>query len=63
MALPQDIAPVNSTLMDTLARSSEMDWIETSPDMAWVKILWLGPESGHWAVLLKIGRASCRERV
>ena len=48
-----DIAPVNSTLMDSLARSAEMDWIETSPDMAWVKILWLGPESGRWAVLLK----------
>ena len=53
MPLPQDIAPVNSTLMDSLARSAEMDWIETSPDMAWVKILWLGPESGRWAVLLK----------
>ncbi len=53
MALPQDISPVNSELMDTLARSAEMDWIETSPGMAYTKILWLSPESGRWAVLLK----------
>ena len=33
MALPQDIAPVNSELMDSLARTSEMEWIETAPGM------------------------------
>ncbi len=53
MALPQDISPVNSELMDTLARSSDMDWIETVPGEAYVKILWVAPESGRWAVLLK----------
>lgn len=53
MALPQDIAPVNSELMDSLARTSEMDWIETVKGQAWMKILWLGPETGRWAVLLK----------
>ncbi len=53
MPLPQDISPVNSELIDTLARSSEMDWIETTPGKAYMKILWLGPESGRWAVLLK----------
>ncbi len=53
MALPQDISPVNSELMDTLARSAEMDWIETSPGKAHIKVLWLGPETGRWAVLLK----------
>lgn len=53
MALPQEIAPVNSELMDSLARTSEMDWIETVKGMAWMKILWLGPETGRWAVLLK----------
>lgn len=53
MALPQDISPVNSELMDTLARSAEMDWIETSPGQAYLKVLWLGPETGRWAVLLK----------
>ena len=53
MALPQDISPVNSELMDTLARSGEMDWIETAPGMAYTKILWLSPETGRWAVLFK----------
>ena len=53
MALPQDISPVNSELMDTLARSAEMDWVETSPGRAYIKVLWLGPETGRWAVLLK----------
>lgn len=53
MALPQDISPVNNTLADTLARTTEMEWIETVPGQAWVKILWLAPESGRWAVLLK----------
>ena len=53
MPLPQDISPVNSELLDSLARTSEMDWIETRPGEDWMKILWLGPESGRWAVLLK----------
>ena len=53
MALPQDISPVNSELMDTLARSADMDWIETSPGKAHIKVLWLGSETGRWAVLLK----------
>ena len=53
MSLPQDISPVNSELMDSLACSSKMDWIETKPGLAWIKVLWLGPESGRWAVLLK----------
>jgi anti-sigma factor ChrR (cupin superfamily) len=53
MALPQDISPVNSELMDSLARSSQMDWLETKPGQAWIKVLWVGPETGRWAVLLK----------
>lgn len=53
MALPQDIAPVNSELMDSLARTSEMDWFETEKGQAWIKVLWTGPETGRWAVLLK----------
>lgn len=53
MALPQDISPVNSELMDTLVRTNEMDWIETKPGMAYMKMLWLSPESGRWAVLYK----------
>lgn len=53
MPLPQDIKPVNSELMDSLARSSQMQWIETDPEQAWMKVLWTGPETGRWAVLLK----------
>jgi anti-sigma factor ChrR (cupin superfamily) len=53
MPLPQDISPVNSELMDSLARSSEMDWIETQPGQAYLKILWLGAETGRWAVLFR----------
>jgi anti-sigma factor ChrR (cupin superfamily) len=53
MTLPQDIAPVNSELMDSLARSSKMDWQETEKGKAWIKVLWTGPETGRWAVLLK----------
>lgn len=53
MSLPQDISPVNSELMDSLARTSEMDWIETRKGQAWMKVLWVGPETGRWAVLLK----------
>lgn len=53
MALPQDISPVNDGLMDTLVQAGQMDWIETSPGQAWMKVLYTGSESGNWAVLLK----------
>lgn len=52
MALPQDISPVNSELMDGLAAASQMEWMEYDPGAA-MKILWLGAESGRWAVLFK----------
>ena len=53
MALPQDIRPVNNELADSITRSSEIPWIETKPGQAWTKVLWVGEESGRWAVLLK----------
>ncbi|MGH8011833.1 MAG: cupin domain-containing protein [Candidatus Binataceae bacterium] len=55
MTLPQDINPFNSQLMDTLVRSSEMDWIpsQDDPARAFMKILWTGSESGTWAVLFR----------
>jgi anti-sigma factor ChrR (cupin superfamily) len=53
MPLPQDISPVNSELMDTIAHSASMDWIEIAHGMAHMKILWLAPESGRWSVLLR----------
>lgn len=52
MALPQEITPVNSGLVDGIAAASQMEWIETEPGAA-MKILWTGSESGRWAVLLK----------
>ena len=53
MALPQDISPVNSELMDGLAAASKMEWMEYGQPDARIKILWLGAESGRWAVLFK----------
>lgn len=55
MALPQDIRPFNSELMDTLVQSAEIDWIpmEADPEKAFLKILWTGSESGRWAVLFR----------
>jgi quercetin dioxygenase-like cupin family protein len=55
MALPQDINPFNSELMDTLVSSSKMDWIPAAddPKRAFMKILWTGSESGTWAVLFR----------
>jgi len=55
MALPQDISPFNSELMDTLVAASKMDWIPSAddPERSFIKILWTGSESGTWAVLLK----------
>jgi hypothetical protein len=55
MALPQDISPFNSEVMDTLMKSSEMDWIpmDSDPKPGFMKILWTGSESGTWAVLFR----------
>ncbi len=55
MALPQDISPLNSTIIDSLAKSSDMAWIPNAddPERASMKILWTGAETGTWAVLLK----------
>lgn len=53
MALPQDITAFNQNLGDTLYNASTMEWLETTPGQAWMKILWTGGETGTWAVLLK----------
>jgi anti-sigma factor ChrR (cupin superfamily) len=53
MALPQDISAVSSDVMDSIARSTKMDWIEYKDGTGFMKILWFGAETGHWAVLLK----------
>jgi gentisate 1,2-dioxygenase len=55
MALPQEIAPINPELMDTLLKTREMDWIpqEPDPERGFMKILFTCPESGRWAVLFR----------
>ena len=53
MALPQDISPVNSELMDGLAAASKMEWMDYGQPGAKIKVLWLGAESGRWTVLFK----------
>jgi len=51
MAL-QNLAPINDQLADIIVRSDE-PWIETDPGMAWMKVLWTGPETGRWAALFR----------
>ena len=55
MALPQEIKPLNSELMDTLVQASKVEWMPQAfdPERAFMKILWTGSESGSWAVLFR----------
>ncbi|MGH7864031.1 MAG: cupin domain-containing protein [Candidatus Binataceae bacterium] len=55
MPLPQEIRPINSEVMDSFAKASEMEWIpsEDDPKRAFMKILWTGSETGTWAVLFR----------
>ena len=50
--MKQQTAPINSEIMDTLVLASQMDWQQTS-DTSYVKVLYTGAESGHWAVLYR----------
>jgi len=52
MGLPQDIRPVNDQLADLIVRSSA-PWIETEKDQAWLKVLYLGSETGRWGALFR----------
>lgn len=51
MAL-QDLTPINDQLADIIVRADE-PWIETEPGKAWMKVLWVGPETGRWVALIK----------
>jgi quercetin dioxygenase-like cupin family protein len=55
MALPQDISPINSEVMDTLMKAEDVPWIPQplDPEKAFMKILWVGGETGSWAVQFK----------
>ena len=50
MPLPQDIRPAFQNIQDTLIRA-DAPWIEQSPTSS-MKVLWVGRESGTWAVLI-----------
>ena len=50
MPLPQDIRPAFQNIQDTLIRADQ-PWIEQSPTSS-MKVLWVGRESGTWAVLI-----------
>jgi anti-sigma factor ChrR (cupin superfamily) len=49
MAFPQDITPVFQDIQDTLVRADQ-PWVARGP-LASVKVLWIGRETGTWAVL------------
>lgn len=53
MGLPQDIRPINSELMDSLVEAGKLEWIETSPSQAYIKVLWVGSETGRWAAIFR----------
>jgi len=55
MALPQNIAPINPELLDTLVCTGEQDWIPqpNDPQRAFIKVLYTGAESGRWAVMFR----------
>ena len=55
MALPQDISPINSEVMDILMKAEDVPWIPQplDPEKAFMKILWVGGETGSWAVQFK----------
>jgi quercetin dioxygenase-like cupin family protein len=49
MTLPQEIRPINDQLANTHVGAGTTEWIEYEPGMAWIKVLWLGSETGTWA--------------
>jgi|TARA_R110001592_G_scaffold225055_4_gene480790 hypothetical protein len=53
MPLPQDISPVNSELMDSIVRTSQMGWIPYHGETGFLKVLSYHAESGQWSVLFK----------
>ena len=52
MAVPADLAPIHPDVLDTITRSADTPWIPTGED-AYLKILWIGAETGRWAALFR----------
>ena len=48
----QNLTPINDQLADVFVRAKD-PWIETHPGMAWMKLLWIGPETGRWVALFR----------
>jgi hypothetical protein len=54
MTLQKWIAPLNPALADHHVRTETMDWIQTdAKGLAFIKVLWTGPETGHYAVIFR----------
>ena len=54
MPLPQEIAPLNPELLDTLVAANDGDWIPTDEEgTSFIKVLWTGAETGRWAALFR----------
>jgi hypothetical protein len=54
MPAPAHMLPLNPNLMDTLVRGGESGWIQNDLEgMAFMKVLFVGEESGQWAVLFR----------
>ncbi len=53
MPLPQDITPINNQLADTVIQTDKVEWLETVPGSAWIRVLWTGPETGGWAAIFR----------
>jgi quercetin dioxygenase-like cupin family protein len=53
MPLPQEIRPHHQDLQDTIFKASGEAWIESSPGMAWMRLLWTGSETGTWAAVFR----------
>ncbi len=53
MPLPQEIRPHHQGIQDALFKASEADWVENTPGMAWMRILWTGSETGTWAAVFR----------
>ena len=52
--LQKSIAPLNPALADFFVRTGDIDWVQTDEDgLAFIKVLWTGAESGHWAVIFR----------
>ena len=54
MRAPEHMLPINPNLLDTLVKGGESGWIPNDAEgLAFIKVLFVGEESGQWAVLFR----------